>query len=113
MPTTHILGFPRIGDRRQLKFALEAYWRGASDRQALLDTSRTLRLEHLDLQRQLDWQCVGDFSLYDHVLDTSQMLGNLPPRFQPALSSVDELDLYFQVARAVPTAGANPCPPPR
>ncbi len=98
MPTTHILGFPRIGDRRQLKFALEAYWRGASDRQALLKTAQNLRLEHLDLQRRLDWQCVGDFSLYDHVLDTSQMIGNIPPRFRNPAPN-DELALYFRIAR--------------
>jgi 5-methyltetrahydropteroyltriglutamate--homocysteine methyltransferase len=109
MPTTHILGFPRVGDRRQLKFALEAYWRGASDSHALLETAQSLRLEHLDLQRQLDWQCVGDFSLYDHVLDTSQMLGNLPPRFDTAEES-DNLDRYFQVARGYSDASGEPLP---
>ncbi|MCU7855199.1 MAG: hypothetical protein KZQ79_05825, partial [Candidatus Thiodiazotropha sp. (ex Lucinoma borealis)] len=68
MATTHNLGFPRIGDKRQLKFALEAYWQGNIDLSALQSTAQQLRLENLQRQSQLDWLTVADFSLYDHVL---------------------------------------------
>ncbi|MCU7860679.1 MAG: 5-methyltetrahydropteroyltriglutamate--homocysteine S-methyltransferase, partial [Candidatus Thiodiazotropha sp. (ex Lucinoma kastoroae)] len=81
MVTTHNLGFPRIGSKRQLKFALEAYWQGDIDQSALQSTAQQLRLENLQRQSQLDRLTVADFSLYDHVLDTSFLLGNIPPRF--------------------------------
>ncbi len=98
MATTHILGFPRIGERRQLKFALESYWRGEAEPAHLLETASALRHRHLALQAGLDWQTVGDFSLYDQVLDTSFLLGHLPPRFQ-GHGGIDDLDTYFRVAR--------------
>ncbi|MEJ2591999.1 MAG: 5-methyltetrahydropteroyltriglutamate--homocysteine S-methyltransferase [Candidatus Thiodiazotropha sp.] len=107
MATTHILGYPRIGARRQLKFALEGYWRGDIGAAELNATARQLRLQHLAHQRGLDWQSVGDFSLYDHVLDTSFLLGNLPSRArQPA--GITQLDNYFRLARG----RANPSTPP-
>ena len=109
MVTTHTLGFPRIGRRRQLKIALEAYWKGETDHNALYETARTLRLRHLGLQRRLDWQTVGDFSLYDHVLDTSFLLGNVPPRFAESLQR-DPLSAYFGVARGLVTADNVPVP---
>jgi 5-methyltetrahydropteroyltriglutamate--homocysteine methyltransferase len=98
MARTHTLGFPRIGTNRELKFALEAYWRGSIEAAELNQTAAALRLEHLGFQHRLDWQTVGDFSLYDHVLDTSFLLGNLPPRFQQA-PEITPLDNYFRVAR--------------
>ncbi len=107
MATTHILGFPRIGDRRQLKFALESYWQGESQHQVLLHTAQELRLQNLQLQSRFDWQCVGDFSLYDHVLDTSFLLGNLPPRFNAA-GETESLETYFQVARGRAVSDAEP-----
>jgi 5-methyltetrahydropteroyltriglutamate--homocysteine methyltransferase len=98
MVTTHNLGLPRIGNKRQLKFSLEAYWRGDIDVDELQNTARQIRSENRRHQSSLDWTCVGDFSLYDHVLDTSALLGNLPPRFAPS-ENVTSLDRYFQVAR--------------
>jgi 5-methyltetrahydropteroyltriglutamate--homocysteine methyltransferase len=98
MVTTHHLGFPRIGTQRQLKFALEAYWRGELDQQALEQKARQIRQENLQLQAPLDRWTVGDFSLYDQVLDTSFLLGNIPPRFQQKNEGTI-LDSYFQVAR--------------
>jgi 5-methyltetrahydropteroyltriglutamate--homocysteine methyltransferase len=92
-----------MGDRRQLKFALEAYWRGEMERQTLEEATKSLRLQNLTYQQQLDWQTVGDFSLYDHVLDTSFLLGNLPPRFE-AEGNIEDLDTYFHVARGRPGA---------
>lgn len=96
MIKTHNLGFPRIGSHRQLKFALESYWRGNSNENDLQQIGQTLRQAHWQLQDDLDYLPVGDFSFYDHVLDTSALLGNLPPRSDADASS---LDRYFQVAR--------------
>ena len=96
----HNLGFPRMGASRELKFALESYWKGASDADSLLTTAYGLRQQHWNTQQQagLDFVPVGDFALYDHVLNTSLMLGNIPPRFQQGRAD-NELDQYFRMAR--------------
>lgn len=96
MIKTHNLGFPRIGSHRQLKFALESYWRGHINESDLQQLGQTLRQAHWQLQGELDWLPVGDFSFYDHVLDTSVLVGNLPSRSDATANS---LDRYFQVAR--------------
>ncbi|MBK6958500.1 MAG: 5-methyltetrahydropteroyltriglutamate--homocysteine S-methyltransferase [Nitrosomonas sp.] len=97
MVTTHSLGFPRIGRKRELKFALEKYWKGTISEQALLEIATDLRMQHWQDQAALDWIPVGDFSLYDHVLDTSFMLGNIPARVSGLSGSA--IDNYFRVAR--------------
>jgi 5-methyltetrahydropteroyltriglutamate--homocysteine methyltransferase len=97
MTTVHNLGFPRIGARRELKFALESYWKGDASRAALEDVGAALRRRHWAAQAGLDLVPVGDFSFYDGVLDTSFMLGNLPERVQGYHG--DALDNYFRVAR--------------
>ncbi|MGZ5601342.1 MAG: 5-methyltetrahydropteroyltriglutamate--homocysteine S-methyltransferase, partial [Methylobacter sp.] len=93
----HNLGFPRLGENRELKFALERYWHGEIDYAALQATAAELRQRHWQLQANngLDFIPVGDFSYYDHVLDTSVMLGVIPERF----GSVIDLDSYFRMAR--------------
>jgi len=80
---THIPGFPRIGAARELKFALERFWRGESSEAALQDTASNLRARHWALQRQhgLDYVTVGDFALYDHVANHIQLFGGEPARF--------------------------------
>ncbi|MCX7660004.1 MAG: 5-methyltetrahydropteroyltriglutamate--homocysteine S-methyltransferase [Caldimonas manganoxidans] len=95
--TTHNLGFARIGAHRELKFALESHWRGETSIDAVLDTATQLRARHWGLQSGLDWVPVGDFSLYDHVLDTSAALGCLPERARAA--SLDRWSVYFRAAR--------------
>jgi 5-methyltetrahydropteroyltriglutamate--homocysteine methyltransferase len=97
MVTTHSLGFPRIGKNRELKFALEKYWKGTISEQALLEIAAELRARHWQNQSMLDWIPAGDFSLYDQVLDASFMLGNIPARVS-ALSG-NATDNYFRVAR--------------
>ncbi|MBY0485548.1 5-methyltetrahydropteroyltriglutamate--homocysteine S-methyltransferase [Nitrosomonas sp.] len=97
MVTTHSLGFPRIGRKRELKFALEKYWKGIISEQALLEIAADLRTQHWQDQAALDWIPIGDFSLYDHVLDTSFMLGNIPARVSGLSGSA--IDNYFRVAR--------------
>ncbi|KKO49074.1 5-methyltetrahydropteroyltriglutamate--homocysteine methyltransferase [Arsukibacterium sp. MJ3] len=95
--TLHNLGFPRIGNKRELKFAQESYWKGETNAEQLLATAAQLRRKNWQWQQGLDWVPVGDFSLYDQVLDTSFALGNLPKRV--ANLSGSELDNYFRVAR--------------
>ncbi|WP_020653612.1 5-methyltetrahydropteroyltriglutamate--homocysteine S-methyltransferase [Massilia niastensis] len=97
MTTTHNLGFPRIGAQRELKFALEHYWKGETPAQALQDLGAQLRAKHWSLQAGLDFAPVGDFSLYDQVLDMSFTLGNIPERARGLPGAA--LDSYFRVAR--------------
>ncbi len=102
MATTHALGFPRIGARRELKRALDTYWRGEIDQDTLLRTGRDLRSRHWALQAEagLDLVPVGDFSFYDHVLDTSVLLGVIPERFGRKIGEDNvDLDRYFRMAR--------------
>ncbi len=97
MTTIHNLGFPRIGAQRELKFALESYWKGESSLNDLQTLGAQLRQHHWEQQAGLDWVPVGDFSFYDQVLDMSFTLGNLPERVQGFHG--EPLDNYFRVAR--------------
>ncbi|HTH95357.1 MAG TPA: 5-methyltetrahydropteroyltriglutamate--homocysteine S-methyltransferase [Rhodocyclaceae bacterium] len=105
MTTIHNLGFPRIGAKRELKFAQESYWKGESSRQALQSVGAELRERHWNVQSGLDFVPVGDFAFYDQVLDMSFTLGNLPERVQGFHGDV--LDNYFRVARGRSAAGAD------
>ncbi len=100
MALAHNLGFPRIGTNRELKYALEAYWRGEQDAEKLLEVGRQLRIHHWRQQTEqgLDWVPGGDFSYYDQVLDTTAMLGAVPERFAWPGGAID-IDLYFRMAR--------------
>ncbi|WP_336368394.1 5-methyltetrahydropteroyltriglutamate--homocysteine S-methyltransferase [Marinobacter sp. C2H3] len=98
MVTTHSLGYPRIGKHRELKFALETYWKGNLSADELERTAADLRRRHWLDQSHLDWVPVGDFSLYDQVLDMSATLGNLPARVLSSDRGPD-LDAYFRAAR--------------
>ncbi|MGO1660029.1 MAG: 5-methyltetrahydropteroyltriglutamate--homocysteine S-methyltransferase [Marinobacter sp.] len=97
MTTTHNLGYPRIGARRELKFALEALWNGKSSEKELQATAAGLREQNWAHQAELSLAPVGEFSLYDQVLDMSATLGNLPERASNHDGSA--LDEYFRVAR--------------
>jgi 5-methyltetrahydropteroyltriglutamate--homocysteine methyltransferase len=105
MATTHNLGFPRIGARRELKFALEKYWKGESSRDDLQATAAQLRERHWKDQARLSYVPAGDFSFYDQVLDMSFTLGNLPERVRDFHG--DALDNYFRVARGRSAAGSE------
>ena len=97
MAITHNLGFPRIGARRELKFALESYWKADCSRDELKATGAALRQRHWQQQAGLDLVPVGDFAFYDQMLDMSFTLGNLPERVSGFHG--DALDNYFRVAR--------------
>jgi len=107
MVTTHNLGFPRIGSHRELKFALEAYWAGQQTEPELADTTAELRQRHWQQQAGLDFTPVGDFSLYDQVLDMSVTLGNLPARAGGQNGA--DLDAYFRAARGRGANDSNCC----
>jgi 5-methyltetrahydropteroyltriglutamate--homocysteine methyltransferase len=100
MARTHILGFPRIGARRELKFALEAFWRGEADDDTLRRTCTELRHRHWQMQRDacLGHITAGDFALYDHVLDHCVLFGALPPRFGFDPRALTRAQ-YFELAR--------------
>ncbi len=107
--TVATLGFPRIGPRRELKFALERFWSGKSSEAELLESAAGLRTAAWARQRALgtDWLPSNDFSLYDHVLDTSVMLGAIPERYGARDDQVD-LATYFAMARGT-TDGDDGC----
>ena len=107
MVTIHNLGFPRIGRKRELKFALEKYWQRQISQHELLDTGVALRQQHWQDQAALDLVPVGDFSFYDQVLDTSFLLGNLPARVRGLPG--DALDNYFRVARGRASSDEAEC----
>ncbi len=106
MTQTHNLGFPRIGARRELKFALESYWKGQTSRDELISVGAQLRQRHWINQANLDLVPVGDFAFYDQVLDMSFTLGNLPERVRGFHG--DPLDNYFRVARGRSAHGVDP-----
>ncbi|MEE1823394.1 5-methyltetrahydropteroyltriglutamate--homocysteine S-methyltransferase [Streptomyces sp. BE20] len=95
-----VYGYPRQGGGRELKKAIEGYWKGAVSADALLATAADLRLENWSRLAGAGVQEVptGDFSLYDHVLDTTVAVGAIPPRHRAAVEA-DPLDGYFAMAR--------------
>jgi 5-methyltetrahydropteroyltriglutamate--homocysteine methyltransferase len=94
------LGLPRIGIKRELKQATEAYWNGSIDASALLATAAELRARHWKLQRDAGIAVIpsNDFSFYDQVLDTIALVGAVPKRYGWGGGQVD-LDTYFAMAR--------------
>eukprot|EP01039_Chlorochromonas_danica_P005452 gene5452-6002_t len=101
------LGFPRIGLRRELKVALEAYWSGKISQSDLVETGRTLRALSWQKQRDAGIEVIpsNDFSFYDQMLDTAVMVGAIPELYQD-VGACDSLDLYFAMARGRQTKGA-------
>src|SRR5690606_29586726 len=99
-----VLGYPRIGPHRELKRALEAYWRKAI-------TQAELRAVARDIQEQQFYELAATgltqvpgntFSFYDHVLDNALLFGAVPSRFAEHQGEMDPLDFYFLMARGRP-----------
>lgn len=97
---SHILGYPRIGDKRQTKFALERYWKGKQDKataqaaiQAVFDTNIQDQID-----ANLDIITTGDFAHYDLVLSQAVAFGVCPPRFKGA-ETLEIFDRQFYFAR--------------
>ena len=96
---TSVIGFPRIGTLRELKFASEKYFRGEISSQELLDTAKNLRKIHWTIQKNegIDFIPSNDFSFYDTLLDTAAALGIVPRRYKEL--NLSGLDTYFAMAR--------------
>ena len=107
MTIIHNLGFPRIGAQRELKHALEAFWKGDTPESTLIQQAKALRQRHWLAQKAagLDLIPVGDFAYYDHVLQTLLWLGALPSRFgiDPAQATLSD---QFALARGTPSQPA-------
>jgi 5-methyltetrahydropteroyltriglutamate--homocysteine methyltransferase len=95
---TSSLGFPRMGKNRELKFALESYWKGKTTEADLLSVAKNLRRDHWLLQHKAGISIIpsNDFSLYDQVLDALVLIGATPKRFGNRAGSLAE---YFAMAR--------------
>ena len=104
---THNLGYPRIGNKRELKKACESYWSGKISKDALLAIGKEIRLQNWQIQSAAGIELIpsNDFSYYDQVLDMSLMLGAIPERYQPLIA--DELAVYFAMARGVQQNGID------
>ncbi|MED1863745.1 5-methyltetrahydropteroyltriglutamate--homocysteine S-methyltransferase [Fictibacillus nanhaiensis] len=102
------LGYPRIGENREWKKALEQFWSGKIEQEEFLKRIEEIRLQHLLKQKEqgIDLIPVGDFSLYDHVLDTAVMFGLVPKRFKYDGGKVS-LKTYFEIARGTEGAVAS------
>ncbi|PZD97379.1 5-methyltetrahydropteroyltriglutamate--homocysteine S-methyltransferase [Paenibacillus sambharensis] len=101
MVQSSVLGYPRIGENREWKKALEAFWAGKLQESELQHKLQAIRLSHLSkLQKKgIDIIPVNDFSYYDHVLDTAVMLGIVPSRFSYEGHGPVPLTTYYAMAR--------------
>ncbi len=108
MAQSTILGFPRLGPKRELKAVLERFWRGEGSESELLSTAAKLRADHLEMQKivGIDLSPSGDFALYDHVLDMSVLLGVIPSRYGWSGGKID-LDTVFAMARGAQKSGVD------
>lgn len=100
MNTFHLSGYPRVGAKRELKFAVEAFWNGNISESELSQVAKDIRQQNWATQiaAGVDLLPVGDFSFYDHVLDTVCALGAIPSRFGFDAASLT-LTQYFELAR--------------
>ncbi|SMO38560.1 methionine synthase (B12-independent) [Chryseobacterium rhizoplanae] len=108
---THILGYPRIGSKRELKKACEQYWSGKILLEELLNTGRTICNQNWNIQKEagIDLIPCNDFSYYDQVLDMSLVVGAIPTRYHEVVlrKNNSELDLYFAMARGYQKEGLD------
>jgi 5-methyltetrahydropteroyltriglutamate--homocysteine methyltransferase len=104
---TQNLGYPRIGNKRELKKASEAYWSGKITAEELQKTGKKIRLKNWEIQKNagIDLIPSNDFSFYDQMLDTTVLLGTVPARYTELAKSKSELDLYFVMARGFQQEG--------
>ncbi|MBR5658347.1 MAG: 5-methyltetrahydropteroyltriglutamate--homocysteine S-methyltransferase [Lachnospiraceae bacterium] len=104
---TSVIGYPRVGSLRELKFATEKYFKNDITQEALLEQAKTLRAEHLKSMKEsgIDFIPVNDFSFYDGMLDTVVLLNTIPARY--CKLNVSELDTYFAMARGYQKDGKD------
>lgn len=104
MSKSFITGFPRIGEQRELKFALESFWAGKSDFSEVERVAKELKARHWKYQKDahIDFISANDFSYYDLMLDNIITFGAIPPRFD----GLSGTELYFSMARGNKTSVA-------
>lgn len=104
---TNILGYPRIGSRRELKKACESFWAGNISEDELLKAGAAIRQQNRTLQKEagIDLIPSNDFSFYDQVLDTTLTIGAIPARY--ASLQNDRMTLYFAMARGYQQEGKD------
>ncbi len=104
MSKNYVVGFPRIGEQRELKRVLERFWAKETAFSEVQKTALQLKQRHWEYQRNAGIECIScnDFSLYDNMLDTSVMLGAVPKRFR----GLRDEELYFAMARGTKTTTA-------
>ncbi len=104
---TNILGYPRIGSRRELKKACESFWAGNITEEELLKVGAAIRQQNWTLQKEsgIDLVPSNDFSFYDQVLDTTLTVGAIPARY--ASLQNDRMALYFAMARGYQREGKD------
>lgn len=97
--STSVIGFPRIGSLRELKFALEAYFKGEKTEDEIKALAKELRKEHLTTQKNagIEFISSNDFSFYDNTLDQAVLLNIVPKRYREL--ELSELEKYFAIAR--------------
>ena len=96
---TSVIGYPRIGKDRELKFASEKFFAGEIDENALLEVAKNIRKEDLLKQKEagITYISSNDFSFYDNVLDTAFLFNIIPQRYKDL--GLSELETYFALAR--------------
>ena len=100
---TSVIGYPRIGAHRELKFASEKYFAKKIELNELEATAKEMRLSNWKSQKEagIDFISSNDFSYYDGMLDTCFMLGVIPERYKALCLS--KLDTFFAMARGYQT----------
>jgi 5-methyltetrahydropteroyltriglutamate--homocysteine methyltransferase len=101
MVQSSVLGFPRMGAKRDLKKATEDYWADKLSQEDLLKEGKRLRLEHWKLQKDAGVDIIpsNDFAFYDQVLDHIQLFGVIPERYTKY--NLDPIDVYFAMGRGL------------
>ncbi|MFY9071966.1 5-methyltetrahydropteroyltriglutamate--homocysteine S-methyltransferase [Aliarcobacter butzleri] len=104
MSKNYVIGFPRIGEKRELKKVLEQYWSKQTDFNEVKYVASQLKKRHWNYQKdaKIDFIASNDFSYYDNMLDTTILLGAIPQRFQ----NLKDEELYFAMARGNETSVA-------
>ncbi|RXJ83169.1 5-methyltetrahydropteroyltriglutamate--homocysteine S-methyltransferase [Arcobacter cloacae] len=104
MQKNYVIGFPRIGEKRELKKVLEKYWSKQTDLNEVKYVGEQLRKRHWNYQKEakIEFISSNDFSYYDNMLDTSILLGAIPKRFE----NLKDEELYFAMARGNETSVA-------
>lgn len=97
MSKNYVIGFPRIGEKRELKKVLESFWSGEVDFGEVKYVANELKKRHWAYQKnaKVDYISSNDFSYYDNMLDTTILLGAIPKRFE----NLEDEELYFAMAR--------------